>query len=295
MFQRLGIVITHLRIPFSYFLLPVFFFGLSQSAQINPLNSIIIFIALHFFIYPASNAYNSFMDKDTGPIGLLKNPPPVNSDVFSSSVVLDIAGLILVSFIDFRIGLLMMLYIGVSKAYSWNRIRLKKYPFWGWLVVILFQGGFTFLLVSMSAENNFSISWLTKMKSEAMILSTLLIGAYYPLTQVYQHEEDSKRGDHTISYRLGITGTFIFSALMFVISFTVAYHYFHLYFSITHFLIFLLFLIPAIIYFLYWFSIILKDPGSADFKHTMTMTFISSTCLLFSFISLLYINLFSSL
>ncbi len=43
------------------------------------------------------------------------------------------------------------------------------------------------------------------------ILCTLVLWANYPMTQIYQHDEDFKRGDITLSYRLGIKGTFVFT------------------------------------------------------------------------------------
>ena len=66
--------ILHLRIPFSFFLLPVFCFGISQAASIHVTDTVIVFIALHLLIYPGSNVYNSYMDKDTGSIGGLEKP-----------------------------------------------------------------------------------------------------------------------------------------------------------------------------------------------------------------------------
>lgn len=283
-------ILLHLRLPFSYFLLPVFIFGLGQSVQVDAFNSIIIFISLHFFIYPASNAYNSFMDRDTGSIGALRNPPPVSEGVYFTSIILDIVGVLMMLLIDIKMIFLMIVYISVSKGYSWRKIRLKKYPVTGWLAVILFQGAYTFLLVSMAAENNFSSDWFTVQKIEGMILSTLLIGAYYPLTQIYQHDEDSRRGDFTISYRLGIPGTFIFSAILFLISFVEAFHYFKCYFNTYQFYIFGLCLLPAVVYFMNWFTKTIKNRQEADYTHTMRMTFISSTCLMVGFMILLYLN-----
>ena len=230
------------------------------------------------------------MDKDIGSIGGLKNPPPVSKGVYLASIFLDVIGLLIVAMIHIKMILLIIVYISVSKAYSWRKIRLKKYSITGWLAVIIFQGGYTFLLVSMACENNFTLSWLTRQKIEGMLLTTMLIGAYYPLTQIYQHDEDSQRGDFTISYRLGIKGTFIFSAIMFLISFVVAYNYFNKYFDSYQFYIFGLCLIPAIFYFLYWFIKTIENIKEADFTHTMRMTFLSSTCLLISFLILFYLN-----
>jgi 1,4-dihydroxy-2-naphthoate octaprenyltransferase len=43
---------------------------------------------------------------------------------------------------------------------------------------------------------------------EAAILSALFFAGSYPLTQIYQHEEDARRGDLTLSRVLGVAGTF---------------------------------------------------------------------------------------
>ena len=39
-------------------------------------------------------------------------------------------------------------------------------------------------------------------------LCTLMLLGSYPMTQVFQHEEDAKRGDLTLSRILGIKGLF---------------------------------------------------------------------------------------
>jgi 1,4-dihydroxy-2-naphthoate octaprenyltransferase len=282
--------LLHLRLPFSFFLLPVFCFGVSQSESINIVNTVLVFIALHFFIYPGSNSYNSYMDQDKGSIGGLKNPPPVTKKLFYMSIILDLAGLALCVFIDPSMIFLMMVYIGVSKAYSWKKIRLKKYGYSGWLVVMLFQGGYTFLLVNMACENNFHWEWLSQKNIECMLLASLLIGGYYPLTQIYQHGEDSNRGDLTISYKLGIKGTFLFSGFVFMIACLVAFHYFNTFFSLKQFFIFICCLIPVIIYFLYWFNKSIRDQKYANYTYAMRITSISSLCMIICFSLLFFIN-----
>ncbi len=76
----------HLRIPFSYFLLPVFLFSLAISPNISEKSIFWTFIIVHLFLYPASNGYNSYFDKDEQSIGGLKNPPPVNKGLYYLSV-----------------------------------------------------------------------------------------------------------------------------------------------------------------------------------------------------------------
>lgn len=288
--KRLKNAFLHLRLPFSFFLLPVYVFALSQSATIDIPYAVNVFISLHLFIYPASNAYNSFMDKDTGSIGALKNPPPVSKDLYYLSLIMDFIGIILLSFISLWMLIIGTIYSAVSRMYSWTGIRLKKFPITGWLVVILFQGGYTFMLVSMAVENNISLSWFNMQNAECMLISTLLIGAYYPLSQIYQHDEDRQRGDITISLLLGIRGTFVFAATMFMIAFGVIYHYLESYYDVRQFGLFILFLLPAIAFFLRWMILSFKNHQMADFKNAMRMTLISSTCLLAVFCLFLIIN-----
>jgi 4-hydroxybenzoate polyprenyltransferase len=283
-------VFLHLRLSFSFFLLPVFLFGLSEANELYFKNIILVLIILHFFIYPASNMYNSFMDKDTGSIGGLKNPPPVSQKMYYTSIALDLTGLLLCTFISGFYVLLMGLYILISKAYSWDKIRLKKYGIAGWLIVMLFQGGYTFMLVNIAAQNNISIEWLDTKNMAAMIFSSLLIGGYYPLTQIYQHEEDKNRGDITISYQLGIKGTFLFTASVFTLAVITAYIYFIQYHSINHFALFVSCLIPVMLYFVYWAFIAFKNPGKANYQHAMRMMTISSSAMIVCFLIMFAIN-----
>jgi len=85
----------HLRIPFSFFLLPVFLFSLSISPNLNGSRIFWVFIIVHFFLYPASNGYNSFFDKDEKSIGGLKNPPPVNKGLYYLSLSFDVIAVVL--------------------------------------------------------------------------------------------------------------------------------------------------------------------------------------------------------
>ena len=84
-----------LRLPFSVFLSPIYFFALSEVPDINWTNAILVFIILHLLIYPASNGYNSYMDRDTGSIGGIEKPPPPSRQLFFVTIVLDILAIFL--------------------------------------------------------------------------------------------------------------------------------------------------------------------------------------------------------
>ena len=276
----------HLRLPFSLFLLPVYLFALSQAPVIDLQNAILVFISLHLFIYPASNLYNSFMDRDEGPIGTLLKPPPVNESFFVISIVLDLIGLILLFLADSALLIPGIIYSGISRVYSWKGIRLKKYPVTGWFTVAFFQGGFTFYIVHSACTEIFAPAWITVHNLIATLLATLLIGACYPFTQIYQHVEDASRGDKSISLLLGIQGTFIFSGIVFLCGLTVAAFYF----ESRQFIIFLLCLLPVAVYYILWLYQCLKDRSSADYIRTMRMIAIASVCTGLCWIILTFIN-----
>lgn len=66
----------HLRIPFSFFLMPVFLFAVSISPEPALWRTVLVFFITHFLLYPASNGFNSYYDKDENSIGALEKPPP---------------------------------------------------------------------------------------------------------------------------------------------------------------------------------------------------------------------------
>src|SRR5918993_5866060 len=200
-----------LRIHFSFFLMPVYWFALSQTVHIHRLHAILIFIILHLLVYPASNGYNSFMDRDTESVGGIRNPMQPTKQLFYVTIVLDVAALLLSLFISWWFFFGIAAYIAASRAYSYRRIRLKQYPIAGYLTVIFFQGAVTFFLVLHGSSENKTLN----VPVMGMIAASLLIGGFYPLTQVYQHKQDKEDGVITLSYKLGYEGTFIFTALVY--------------------------------------------------------------------------------
>lgn len=275
----------HLRIPFSYFLLPVYLFALAISPNLNESRMLWVFIILHVFLYPASNGYNSYYDRDEKSIGGLKNPPPVNTGLYYLALSFDALALLLGYWKINTLFMVMLLVYGlISKAYSHPSVRLKKYPILGWFAAGLFQGFFTFMMCYVGI-NNFSLEncWNAHVLIPAALTSIMLWGNY-PMTQVYQHEEDAKRGDITLSLKLGIRGTFLFTAVIFTMAVAGFVFYFIEFFELKYAYAFLLALLPVLTYFLFWFVKVWKDKEKANFGYTMGLNFISATCLNIFFI-----------
>jgi 1,4-dihydroxy-2-naphthoate octaprenyltransferase len=272
-----------LRIPFSFFLSPVYFFSLAQVPHIHRGKAALIFFILHFLIYPASNGYNSYMDRDTKSIGGLENPPPPSRELYITTVFLDIAGILLSLLISPLFAFVMLFYIGASKAYSYRGIRIKKLPITGYLLVIIFQGAVTFWLVyyGSNSDNSLFVPW------QGMAICALLIGGFYPLTQIYQHQQDLDDGVVTISYKLGYRGTFIFCAIVYMLAFLLMAQFFIIQQEQGKLLMVSIFFIPVIVYFIVWFLRVSKNTQAADFKNTMIMNWLAASCTNISFISLL--------
>ena len=119
-----------LRLPFSFFLLPTFFFAWSQVDVVNTTRLILVFIILHLLVYPASNGYNSFMDRDTGSIGGIEHPPPPDRLLFYITIAMDALAILLALLVNkfFLLANIVLLVL--------IRFLLYLYPLGFFLLVI---------------------------------------------------------------------------------------------------------------------------------------------------------------
>lgn len=220
--------VKHLRLPFSFFLMPVFLFAVSQSDSINWVSTTLAFVILHLLVFPSSNGYNSFQDRDTESIGGLKHPPKVSRNLYRATLLMDVVAVLSGFLISFSFPLYVFIFILMSRAYSYRPVRLKQYAVIGFLTVFIFQGAFVFLMTS-SAISTFSFAnFFTLNNIICMSVASLFIGSVYPLTQIYQHKADKRDGVTSLSYKLGYNGTFVFSGILFSIATVLLYFYFSL-------------------------------------------------------------------
>lgn len=204
-------VVEHLRLPFSLLLLPIFLLAIAFLKEPLTFETIVLAIVLHLLVYPASNGFNSYFDKDEGPIGGIEKPKPVDIRLYWVANGLDaLALLFCYTLTNMAVGNMVLVYILISRAYSHPWIRLKASPFYSTLSVCFFQGTWVFLLVMLTQTGNFPLTYADLVVA---IVPFLMLLGNYPLTQVFQHEEDAKRGDKTLSLVLGVKGTYLWSGL----------------------------------------------------------------------------------
>ncbi|HCE46991.1 MAG TPA: ubiquinone biosynthesis protein UbiA [Lentisphaeria bacterium] len=276
----------HLRIPFSYFLMPVFLLAACLADKVDWMNFTISFAVIHLLLYPASNAFNSLYDRDTSSIGCLENPPVVEKDLLMVSLSFDAAAVIAGFLISWQFAAAMFFYGVCSKLYSFDKTRLKRRPVSSWLGTSLVQGGFIFLAANSAIQPGGGFhAPPVKLLLAAGIVTIFLMG-FYPTTQIYQHAEDRRRGDVTMSMLLGTRGTFIFSGLALLAASVLFCIFFGSYYEAKTATALILLLMPSAAYFAKWFMSCLEDNGKADYGHAMRFNVISATgmnlfCLLF--------------
>lgn len=279
--------LQHLRIPFSFYLLPVYLFAFGVAEVIHSIPAIGVFVALHLLLYPASNGYNSYFDKDEESIGGLEKPPPVSRQLYVAANLLDLLAIAIgLWLVGPLFAAMAALYSAVSRAYSHPSIRLKKYPFLSWWVAGFFQGFFTFAMAYVGITGGSLTTFWEPKNVLAACVTTLLLWGSYPMTQIYQHGEDSRRGDHTLCLLLGVRGTFIFTAASFSVANIAFWIYFLEFHSLWTGLTFQLFLFPALVYFLKWLSQAFHNDAAVSFKQAMHLNTLSALSLNLFFIGL---------
>lgn len=262
-----------LRIPFSLLLLPVYLFALSQAPALDLGGVIWSFVILHLLVYPASNGYNSYIDRDEEAIGGLEAPPPPPELLYPLTWGLDLlaVGLALCC-VNPWFALGCGLFIAASRAYSAPWPRLKKYPLLSFATVFFFQGAWSFATalagVTPEALHTQMLSGAAGLHYGGLALAaSFLVGGSYPLSQIYQHASDAERGDMTLSRLLGYRGTLLFSACSFGLGGLCLASLL----QPAELLVLGLAMLPTLVYFARWALAIWQNPTAANYRAAMRM------------------------
>lgn len=163
---------------------------------------LIQFLNVHLLLLGGATVYNSFWDKDEGPIGGLKNPPPLALWTHPVSFIVQFIGLLIAYLAGTQLGAVYLVSMLLFWLYSTPHARWKGHPHRSLLVVGLGNGINLFLLGYLAAG---------KMPPRlevfgASIGVALVLVSLYPISQLYQMAEDARRGDRTFALRYGLHG-----------------------------------------------------------------------------------------
>jgi lycopene elongase/hydratase (dihydrobisanhydrobacterioruberin-forming) len=147
-------------------------------------------------------ALNSAFDRDEGDIAFLRNPPQPPRYLAIFAALLMAAGLALTWRLPGTYRALYVVCVVMSIAYSVPPIRLKSVAGMDWVINMIGFGTLTpyaaWAITGRPLDGPFApVLWSF----------TPLFAALYPLTQLYQMDEDRARGDRTLALRLGARGS----------------------------------------------------------------------------------------
>lgn len=202
--------LVHLRLIFQIFLSPIFLLGYVVAGGSISANLVLGFLAFHLFGYAGGTAYNSYYDRDDGPIGGLEHPPPIPRGLLPFSLIWQTIGFVMALGVNLPLALIYAMMFALSVAYSHPRTRFKGKPVAALATVALGQGILGYLGGWVCARGDlvsvFAVDGLL-----GALATTLITVGFYPLTEIYQIEEDRRRGDRTLALWLGPAGSFRFA------------------------------------------------------------------------------------
>lgn len=206
--QELKAFLIHLRLHYQLFILSgaflsgVVFAGGAFSSPSHARDLLIQFLSVHVLLFGGVTVYNSFWDKDTGPIGGIQAPPPLASWTLPASWFAQACGLCIAA----RISLASAAVYAASMLFFWlyssPGARWKGRPWLSLIAIGLSTGAGGFLLGYLS-DGRTAIA-------PACLAGSLgvacLIVSLFPMSQVFQVEEDVQRRDATFTARYGLRG-----------------------------------------------------------------------------------------
>lgn len=203
--------LLHLRLNWQVLLLPIFLWGFSISGGPLGREFWLGLFVFHVLFYGGSVAFNSYYDQDQGPIGGLWDPPRPTRGLLIFSLAIQALGMLLVLWwINLPLFILSLVMWALSTAYSHPSTRLKARPWASLLTVSLGQGVGGSAAGWLCGQGDWT-SLLSAKAALGILTASLITTGFYPLTQIYQREEDRQRGDITFAVRWG-KQSFIFSA-----------------------------------------------------------------------------------
>jgi 1,4-dihydroxy-2-naphthoate octaprenyltransferase len=199
--------VVHLRPAFQLLLAPIFLWGWLLSGGGWSLGILVAFVAFHLFLYGGATAFNSYYDRDVGPVGGLATPPPVASELLPFSLGVQAIGWLLAWAVDPLVFAIYGVFVALSLAYSHPRVRLKARPITSLVVVGLGQGVLAFLAAWAANRRELASAWSAEGVLGAAAAALVVVGLY-PLTQLFQVDEDRARGDRTLAVAWGAGASF---------------------------------------------------------------------------------------
>jgi 4-hydroxybenzoate polyprenyltransferase len=156
------------------------------------------------FLNGGTLALNSVFDRDEGDIGYLRAPPAPPGHLLGFSLGLLVVGQLLAFTLPSGFTAAYGVCFAMSLAYSVPPLRFKAVAGVDWLINMWGFGTLTPYAAWAASGRPLDLP-------HALVLLGFcpLFAALYPLTQIYQFDEDRRRGDRTLALILGMRASLL--------------------------------------------------------------------------------------
>ena len=168
------------------------------------------------FLNGGTLAINSVFDKDEGDIGYLNAPPPLPRYLLQYSVALLIVGQLLAFALPAGFRIAYALCFALSILYSVPPFRFKAVAGVDWVINMWGFGALTPYAAWAATGRALDLG-----HGLVLLAFCPLFAGLYPLTQLYQFDEDRRRGDRTLALILGMRASLVTATLATLMAFAV--------------------------------------------------------------------------
>ncbi len=194
--------LRHLRLPFNLLLSPIYLWGvLLGGGHLWDGRVWLGYLSLHLFLYGGTTAFNSYYDRDEGPIGGMLRPPAVDRGLLPFALIVQALGVPLAVAVGPAFLAAWLLLFLVFTGYSHPRVRFKAHPARALAAIAFGQGVVGFALGWLAVGPLGALASPTAWTG--MVSTALVVVGLYLVTQSYQTLEDRARGDQTLPVVLG--------------------------------------------------------------------------------------------
>ena len=188
--------------------------GAASARQLG--NAALALVIWVVFLNGGTLAINSVFDRDEGDIGYLNSPPALPRYLLHFSVALLVGGQLLALLLPLGFQIAYAMCFVLSLLYSVPPFRFKAVAGIDWIINMWGFGTLTPYAAWAATGVPLNLGY-------ALVLLAFcpLFAGLYPLTQLYQFDEDRRRGDRTLALILGMRRSLIVAVVSTLLAFGV--------------------------------------------------------------------------
>lgn len=265
-----------LRIPYSIYFMPVFWFAMSNSTQFDGWTAVALFIIIHVLLYPSAIGYNYYFADEQADFPVLHRLTGLGAELFWLVMLFDFMAVLSAWFISPVLAMLTLIYALGSKTHGIAKPWLQRLPSLGTAIVSVFQGAFVYGMVLIGLEEEINEAQLVYAG-----ISSLFIAGIYPLSHIGQWASNIKSAKRMLA-------TFVYAGLMFFIAICALIVMYIAYDRYVDAALFLTGILGPGIYFLRWWRLVKLDRDHANQQNANNLQSLASLTATLAFVAMMW-------